>query len=99
MSPSQVKLAQYERTSNIRKLKKHEDNEVTLNVETEEMCNIVEHIQTEDVEKLCKEGDEHGVGGIMKDIWITDNECRNQEFSTDQGKNSKCCIINEACKW
>ena len=93
------KLAQYERTSNIRKLKKYEDNEVTLDDEqNNEMCNIVEQIQTEDLEALCKEGDEHGVGRLMKDLWITDNERKRQEFSSDQAKNSKCCSIYEVCK-
>ena len=103
MSPAsqakRKKLAQYERTSNIRKLKKYEDNEVTLDDEqNDEMYNIVEQIRTEDLEKLCKEGDEHGVGRIMKDLWITDNERKRQEFNTDQAKNSKSCIIYEACK-
>ena len=88
MSPAsqakRKKLAQYERTSNIRKLKKYEDNEVTLDDEqNDEMCNIVEQIWTEDLETLCKEGDEHGVGRLMKDLWITDNERKRQEFSTD----------------
>ena len=93
------KLAQYERTSNIRKLKKYEDNEVTLDDEqNDEMCSIVEQIQTEDLEALCKEGDEHGVRRLMKDLWITDNERKRQEFSSDQAKNSKCCSIYEACK-
>ena len=95
MSPTsqakRKKLAQYERTSNIRKLKKYEHNEVTLDDEqNDEMCNIVEQIRTEDLEKLCKEGDEHGVGRIMKGLWITDNKRKRQEFNIDQVKNSKC---------
>ena len=103
MSPAsqakQKKLAQYERTSNIRKFKKYEDNEVTLDDEqNDEMCNIVEQIQTEDLEALCKEGDEHGVGRLMKDLWIADNERKRQEFSSDQAKNGKFCSIYEACK-
>ena len=66
----------YERISNIRKLKKYEENEVTLDDEqNDEMCNLVEQIWTEDLEKLCKEEDGHGVGRIMKDLWITDNKC------------------------
>ena len=61
MSPAsqakRKKLAQYERPSNIRKLKNYEDSEVTLDDEqNDEMCNIVEQIQTEDLEALCKEG-------------------------------------------
>ena len=45
----------------------------------------------DDLEKLFKEGNEHGVGDIMKDVWFTDKKRQIQEFSHDQlinGKNS-----------
>ena len=51
------KLAQYERTSNIRKLKKYEESEVTLDDEqNDEMCNIAEQIRTEDLENCARKG-------------------------------------------
>ena len=42
----------------------------------------------DDLEKLCKEGDEHGVRKIMQDIWITDKECQRKEFACNQATNS-----------
>ena len=94
MSPlSQKKrklYAQYERTSNIRKLSKFEDSEVVLNEEqNEEMCAITKTIQPEELEKLFEEGDQHGVGNLMMSIWFTDKQCQSAEFSSDQIRNSK----------
>ena len=94
MSPlSQKKrklYAQYERTNNIRKLGKYEDSELVLNEEqNEEMCAIVEAIQPEELEKLFEEGDQHGVGNLMKNIWFTDKQRQNNEFSCDQVRNGK----------
>ena len=94
MSPlSQKKrklYAQYERTSNIRKLSKFEDSEVVLNEEqNEEMCAIIKTIQPEELEKLFEEGDQHGVGNLMKSIWFTDKQRQSAEFSSDQIRNSK----------
>lgn len=93
MSPAsqakRKKLAQYERTSNIRKLANHEENEISLDDDQhEEMCNITQRIGDDELEKLCKEGDEHGAGSIMKDIWITDQDRRSKEFFDDQASNS-----------
>ena len=75
MSPlSQKKrklYAQYERTSNIRKLARFEDSELVLNEEqNEEMYTIMEAVQPEELEKLFEEGDQHGVGILMKNIWF-----------------------------
>ena len=94
MSPlSQQKrkqYAQYERTNSIRKLARYEDSELVLNDEqNEEMCAIVEAVQTEQMEKLFEEGDQHGVGNLMKNIWFTDKDRQKSEFSSDQVHNSK----------
>ena len=95
MSPlSQKKrklYAQYERTSNIRKLGKYEDSELVLNEEqNEEMHVIMEAIQPEELEKLFQEGDQHDVGNLMKKkIWFTDKQHQNSKFSCDQVRNSK----------
>ena len=93
MSPlSQKKrklYAQYERINNIQKLGKYEDSELVLNEEqNEEMCAIMEAIQPEELEKLFVEGDQHGVCNLMKNIWFTDKQCQNREFSCDQVHNS-----------
>ena len=48
----------------------------------------MEKVTTEDVEKLYKEGDEHGVRKVMQDIWITDKEHQRMEFACDQVTHS-----------
>ena len=84
------KLAQYERTNNLRKLARYEENEVTLDDEqNDEMRTIMEKIGDEELQKLYDEGEKHGIGGILKDIWITDLDRQRKEFSSDQVSNSK----------
>ena len=98
MSPAsqakRKKLTQYERTSDIRKLANLEEDEVCLDDEQhEEMRNVVKRIGDVELDKLCKEGDKHGVGSIMKDIWIMDKDRRSKEFFDDQATNSKLMYI------
>ena len=93
MSPAsqgkRKKLAQYERTNTMRKLSKYEDSEIVLDdAQNEEMCNIVRSIGDDELEKLFTEGKKHGVGTIMKEIWITDVQQRRKQFFDDQDKNS-----------
>ena len=84
MSPAsqakRKKLAQYERTSTMRKLANYESSEITLDVNQNEMCSIVQAIGDDDLEKLYVEGEKHGVGSIMKEIWVTDVEQRRSKF-------------------
>ena len=85
MSPaSQLKRrqnAQYTRKLSTQKLAKYEDSEVTLNEEQHtEMCNILERTKNDDLEKLLKEGNKHGVGELMKEIWFTDRKRQIQQF-------------------
>jgi len=81
-------LAQYERTSNIRKLEKYEENDVILDDDqNNEMCEIVQRIGADELENLYKEGDKHGVRKIMQDIWVTDKERQRDEFTHDQAIN------------
>ena len=93
MSPaSQAKrkqLAQYERTNSIRKLAMYEDSEIMLDdTQNEEMCSIVQSIGDDNLESLYVEGEKHGVGKLMKEIWITDAKQRSKQFFDDQAKNS-----------
>jgi len=93
MSPvsqaKQQKLAQYERTNTKRKLAKYEDSEIVLDhSQNEEMCKMVQSIGDGDLEKLYVEGQKHGIGKLMKEIWITDVEERRKQFHNDQVKNS-----------
>ena len=66
---------------------KYEESEVVLS--EEEMRTVMKAIQPEELEKLFEEGDQHGVGNLMKNIWFTDKQCQNSEFSCDQVRNSK----------
>jgi len=69
LSQQKCKLyAHYQRTSSLRKLAKYElDDE-----QNAEMSSIVEATQPDELEKLFKEGNQHGVGDVMKSIWLTD---------------------------
>jgi len=89
------KLAQYERTSNIRKLARYKESEIELDDEqNDEMCAIMEKMGDEDLQKLFDEGEKHGVGSILKDIWATDLDGRRKEFSHDQTTNRKKSFNN-----
>jgi len=80
---------QYERSNTMRKLQKYEDSEIVLDdAQNEEMCDIVQSIGDDELEKLYIEGEKHGVGTIMKDIWITDVQQRKKQFFNDQDRNS-----------
>ena len=45
--------------------------------------------ENDDLEKLFKEGYEHGVGEMMKEIWFTDKKRQTQQSSHDQASNGK----------
>ena len=94
MSPlSQQKrkmYTQYQRTKSIRKLARYEASEIILDDEQNaEMCSVMEAIQSEGIDKVFKEGEQHGVGDIMKSLWFMDKECRKSEFRYDQEHNSE----------
>lgn len=86
------RYAQYQRSSSNRKLARLEQNEVTLDSDqNEEMCAVVEAVPNEELEKLFKEGEQHGVGSLMKSVWFTDKDRQRKEFTQDQDRNSKGC--------
>ena len=60
------------------------------------MCAIVEKTKDDDLEKLFKEGNEHGVGELMKEIRFTDKERQVQQFANDQAAYGKfhCFLLN-----
>jgi len=98
MSPAsqakRKKLAQYERTNSIRKLGINEQTEVVLDADqNDEMVNLVQNIENDDLEKLCLEGEKHGVGKLMKDIWVTDTQQRKEQFFNDQAKTSMLSTV------
>jgi len=85
MSPAsqqiRKKYAQYQRSSSIRKLRKLEGNDVVLSdSQNEEMCAIMKAARAEDLDKLYQEGDQHGVGSLMKTLWLTDKNRQKSQF-------------------
>ena len=62
----------------MRKLASFEASKIVL--DDDQMCNVVQSIGNDDLEKLCLEGEKYGVAKIMKDIWLTDAQQRRGEF-------------------
>ena len=86
---------QYQRTNNICKLKKYEANELILDDEQNvEMCSVMEATQPDELEKLFKEADEHGVGTLMKSTWYTDRDSQKTDFCCDRDCNSELWLMN-----
>lgn len=97
MSPaSQTKRKQnavIERNNDKRKLTKYERTEVTLADEQhEEMCAIVdkvEEIDKAELEKIFAEGDSHGVGTQIREVWMSDKRQQLAQFKADQDRNGE----------
>ena len=97
MSPgSQLKRKQnvsMERGIDKRKLAKYENTEITLADEQHmQMCDVMNAIDYEavdDLQKIFEEGESHGVGSKLKEIWTTDRRQRIQQFQQDQARNGK----------
>jgi len=80
----------------MRKLASFEASEIVLDDDqNDEMCNVVQSIGNDDLEKLYLEGEKHGVAKIMKDIWLTDAQRRRGEFFDDQAKVSMLLLLVE----
>ena len=96
MSPaSQLKRKQnvlMERNSDKRKLSKYQATEVTLSEEQHEemstVVNRIEEMSKDELEKVLAEGDAHGVGAQIREIWATDRREQSEQFSEDQARNS-----------
>ena len=74
-------FAQYKRSNNIQKLARLEENEIILdNEQHEEMSAAVEAVQVEELEKLFQEGEQHGVGSLLKNVWFTDKDCQRKYY-------------------
>ena len=76
-----------------RKLNSYEVTEIPLDDEQhEEMESAVATIEenhSSELEKLFLEGDKHGVGSKLRDIWKSDKQREKKEFQEDQLRNSK----------
>ena len=103
MSPaSQIKRRQNslsERNNDKIKLNKFEKTEITLSEEQhDEMCTIVNRIEElgkDELEKVFADGDAHGVGSQIREVWVSDRRQQLDQFKADQTRNSRCQrIIN-----
>jgi len=104
MSPaSQLKRNQNrisERNNDKIKLRKYEKTEVTLADEQhDDMCNVmnkIEEVSRDDLEKVFAEGDEHGVGDKIREVWLTDHRKQADQFHLDQTRNGmhSNCIMH-----
>ena len=96
MSPaSQLKRKQnalVERNNDKLKLAKYESTEVTLSEDQHEdmsaVVNKIEEVSKDCLEKIFAEGDAHGVGNKIREIWVTDRREQLEQFNEDQARNS-----------
>ena len=83
-----------ERINDKKKLRKYENTEITLDDDQhDDLCEIVkkiEQISKDDLEKVFCEGDIHGVGDKVREIWVTDWRQQLQQFCADQTRNGMC---------
>ena len=100
MSPSsQAKRKQNilkERGNDKKKLAKYENTEVTLADEQHEemstLVNKIEEVGKAELEKIFAEGDSHGVGTQVREVWMTDKRQQLSQFKADQEKIVSCKI-------
>ena len=82
-----------ERGIDKRKLAKYENTEITQADEQHmQMCDVVNAIDSEaidDLQKIFEEGESHGVGSKLKEIWTKNRRQRIEQFQQDQARNGK----------
>ena len=103
MSPTsqskRMRNVKMRRDSEVRKLRKY-DTELPLNNEQdEEMSQVVSTVESKcskELSKLFEEGDSHGVGERMREVWANDKRAVHSEFKKDQDNNSKLvkCVLS-----
>ena len=82
-----------ERGVDKRKLVKYQTTEVTLADEQHtQMCNVmdaIDRVATDDLQRIFEEGEAHGVGGKLREIWTTDKREQKEQFQKDKARNGK----------
>lgn len=97
MSPtSQFKRKQnvlMERNNDKLKLAKYESTEIALSEDQHEdmsaAVNKIEEVNKDCLEEIFAEGDAHGVGTKIREIWMTDRKEQLEQFNKDQARNSE----------
>lgn len=93
---------QLERKNDKKQLKKYEFTDVVLDDDQHrEMTQIMEKISKGSfIDDLFVEGNTHGAGELMKDLWENDKRYIKQEFEKDQKDNctySACWFVGYVC--
>lgn len=89
--------AKVERDNTTQKLKRYEHTEVPLDTnqddEMNEIVSIIENEFQDELDKLLAEGEKHGVGHKMKEIWSANKQRDSRDFRNDQIFNSELVFL------
>ena len=93
LSQHKRKENQHNRTHSLKtKLNKYEPTEINLDEEQdremENMMEVIEQESSDKLEELFQEGEKHGVGQKLREIWNADKRQRKDSFDKDQVSNS-----------
>ena len=97
MSPtsqlSRKQNAQTERSSDKLKLEKLKIVDLDLSDEQHfDKCNVTEAIEEsgkDELDRVFTEGDAHGVGDVLRNVWHTDFRKKKKQFMANQANNDK----------
>ena len=57
-----------------------------------DMCNVTEAIEEsgkDELDRVFAEGDAHGIGDVLRNVWCTDLKKQKKQFMADQANNGK----------
>ena len=84
-----------ERNLDKRKLAQYEKTEITMSEEQHtQMCDVmdvVDQVAVDNLQHIFEEGETHGVGNKLKEIWTMDKRQQLESYQKDQAKNGKIC--------
>ena len=88
--------AQTERSNDKLKLAKLHIVDLDLSDEQHvDMCNVTEAIEEsgkDEITRVFAEGDAHGVGDVLRNVWHTDMRKQKKQFMADQANNDKWSV-------
>ena len=88
--------AQTERSNDKLKLAKLHIVDLDLSDEQHvDMCNVTEAIEEsgkDEITRVFAEGDAHGVGDVLRNVWHTDMRKQKKQFMADQANNGKWSV-------
>jgi len=54
--------------------------------------DTIDQVAVEDLECIFEEGEAHGVGAKLREIWTTDKREQKEQFQKDQAKTGECSV-------